>query len=139
MTSTLVLEGQGTIGEYAGGYTDWLRQRRVAEVEAPVREKRAAAAVVVAAKQVRSEKARKLSFGEKKELAGLPELIEARERERDAIYASLADGTFLRDGAAVVYRRERVSRTSRLKSRRWWRGGRSWRRLRRTDSRHGSK
>jgi len=28
VTSTLVFEGDGRIGEYVGGYTDWLRQRR---------------------------------------------------------------------------------------------------------------
>ena len=30
VTSTLVFEGGGQINEYVGGYTDWLRQRRVA-------------------------------------------------------------------------------------------------------------
>ena len=28
VTSTLVLEGEGRVGEYVGGYDDWLRQRR---------------------------------------------------------------------------------------------------------------
>jgi hypothetical protein len=28
VTSTLVFEGNGRIGEYIGGYTDWLRQRQ---------------------------------------------------------------------------------------------------------------
>ncbi len=28
VTSTLVLEGDGRVGEYVGGYDDWLRQRR---------------------------------------------------------------------------------------------------------------
>src|SRR5690606_2461973 len=27
VTSTLVLEGEGRVGEYVGGYSDWLRQR----------------------------------------------------------------------------------------------------------------
>ena len=29
VTSTLVLEGEGRVKEYAGGYDDWLRQRQV--------------------------------------------------------------------------------------------------------------
>src|SRR5471032_3238990 len=29
VTSTLVFEGGGQVNEYVGGYTDWLRQRRV--------------------------------------------------------------------------------------------------------------
>ena len=28
VTSTLVFEGGGRVGEYAGGYTDWVRQRK---------------------------------------------------------------------------------------------------------------
>src|SRR5690348_5877213 len=32
VSSTLVLEGDGRIGEYVGGYTDWLRQRPAAPV-----------------------------------------------------------------------------------------------------------
>src|SRR6476469_8892195 len=36
VTSTLVLEGGGAVGEYVGGYTDWVRQRPRAEpVAAP--------------------------------------------------------------------------------------------------------
>ncbi|HEY4130532.1 MAG TPA: ATP-binding cassette domain-containing protein [Gemmatimonadaceae bacterium] len=110
VTSTLVLEGNGAIGEYAGGYTDWIRQRKVAEAVAPVREKRAVVSPAPAPHvRPKATKTRKLSFGETKELAGLPDLIEGRERERDAIYASLADGTFLRDGAAVVQARARLA------------------------------
>jgi ATP-binding cassette subfamily F protein uup len=40
VASTLVLEGGGVIGEYVGGYSDWVRQRRppaVARPEAPAR------------------------------------------------------------------------------------------------------
>ena len=35
VTSTLVFEGQGRIGEYVGGYSDWMRQRRAAAPPAP--------------------------------------------------------------------------------------------------------
>jgi ATP-binding cassette subfamily F protein uup len=101
-----VLEGKGAIGEYAGGYTDWLRQRKPATPVAavtPPREKRAPEPAR------RPEKKRKLTFGETKELAGLPDVIEARERERDTLYASLSDGTFLRDGTAVVQARARLA------------------------------
>jgi ATP-binding cassette subfamily F protein uup len=97
VTSTIVFEGQGRIGEYAGGYSDWLRQRP-AITAAPVAAK--STAPVVAAS--RAEKKRKLSWKESQELAALPELIDARETERAAVYAKLADPAFLRDGAAVT-------------------------------------
>jgi ATP-binding cassette subfamily F protein uup len=97
VTSTIVFEGQGRIGEYAGGYSDWLRQRP-AIAAAPAAAK--STAPVVAAS--RAEKKRKLSWKESQELAALPELIDARETERAAVYAKLADPAFLRDGAAVA-------------------------------------
>ena len=98
VTSTIVFEGRGRIGEYAGGYSDWLRQRP-AIAAAPAAAK--PTAPVVAAS--RAEKKRKLSWKESQELAALPELIDARETERAAVYAKLADPAFLRDGAAVAH------------------------------------
>ncbi len=97
VTSTIVFEGQGRIGEYAGGYSDWLRQRP-AITAAPV----AAKSTAPVAAASRAEKKRKLSWKESQELAALPELIDARETERAAVYAKLADPAFLRDGAAVT-------------------------------------
>ena len=34
VTSTLVFEGRGNVGEYAGGYTDWARQKQQSETTA---------------------------------------------------------------------------------------------------------
>ena len=96
VTGTLVFEGAGRVGEYAGGYADWLRQR-----PAPV-------AVVQPAKaatsgvNTRPEKKRRLTYRETQELAVLPDRIDAAELERGTIYAQLSDPVFLRDGAAVA-------------------------------------
>jgi len=99
VTSTLVFEGDGRIGEYAGGYADWLRQRPPGpEVVTPAAPKAASPAPSAP----RSGRSRRLTFKETKELATLPQEIDARERERERLYASLADPVFLRDGAAVV-------------------------------------
>jgi len=103
VTSTLVLEGQGVVGEYVGGYTDWLRQRKPVIVAAPPPKK------VVAALAPPKTKKRKLSFKETNELADLPNRIDALERERETLFASLADPTFLRDGQAVVAAKARLS------------------------------
>ena len=125
-TSTLVLEGRGAIGDYAGGYTDWVRQRRVATAAAPAREKRVAPPPVAAASAPRAEKKRKLSFGETKELAGLPDSIEGRERERDALYACspTARSCAMEPQSCKP---ERDSLRLKQRSRSWSRGGRSWR------------
>ena len=102
VTSTLVFEGGGRVAEYVGGYTDWVRQRAPAPVAASP--KRAAAPAAVA----RAEKARRLTFKEKAELAELPALIDALEREREDLYRSLSNPALLRDGAAVAGARSRL-------------------------------
>ena len=98
VTSTLVLEGGGRVGEYAGGYTDWLRQRPAPPPSVP-EPKRAAPPVPAAP---RAERKRRLTFKEQGELASLPDVIDAREQERDRLYASLGDPALLRDGAAAA-------------------------------------
>jgi ATP-binding cassette subfamily F protein uup len=105
VTSTLVLEGGGRVGEYVGGYTDWVRQRPAPAVpNASPAPKRAEPVPA----PPRADRKRKLSFKETHELAALPERIDALERERDALYASLADPAFLRDGEAVTAAKARL-------------------------------
>jgi ATP-binding cassette subfamily F protein uup len=105
VTSTLVLEGGGRVGEYAGGYTDWLRQRPVAAPAPAAAPKRAPAPAPAA----RAEKKRRLTFKETSELAALPDRIDARERDREQLYLSLSDPALLRDGAAVTEARTRLA------------------------------
>ncbi len=103
VTSTLVFEGNGRVGEYVGGYADWVRQRPTIPVAAPV-PKRAP----VAAAAPKATKARRLTFKEKAELETLPDAIDALEQERESLYGKLADPNFLRDGAAVIAVRARL-------------------------------
>ena len=105
VTSTLVFEGSGRIGEYAGGYTDWLRQRPTAPASAPPPVRVPAA---VAAAPAKAPKKRRLSFKETSELAALPERIDALEREREELYARLTDPAVLRSGTAVGEARVRL-------------------------------
>ena len=107
VTSTLVLEGGGRVGEYVGGYTDWLRQRPARRVpEAPLAPKRAGPPPVAAPKPA---KKRGLSYKEKQELATLPDRIEAVEHERTTLYTSLTDPAVLRDGSAVSRAKGRLA------------------------------
>ncbi|MEP7064794.1 MAG: ATP-binding cassette domain-containing protein [Gemmatimonadota bacterium] len=107
VTSTLVVEGQGKIGEYVGGYTDWVRQRAASHRSGESREANAASTASAAKGRTsspaaaRSERKRKLTFKETNELASLPASIDALERERETVYALLADPVVLRDGAAT--------------------------------------
>jgi ATP-binding cassette subfamily F protein uup len=94
VTQTLAAEGAGRWKEYAGGYSDWLEQRPL-PVVAP------AAAPQVA--PVRSKAVpTKLSYKESRELAQLPVLIEALEREQREITARMASPDYHRAGAAQM-------------------------------------
>jgi ATP-binding cassette subfamily F protein uup len=103
VTSTLVFEGGGRVGEFVGGYADWVRQRKTAESTQPKR----AAATQPAAKT--PTKKRKLSFKEIGELSALPDRIDALERERETIYLSLSDPSLLRDTAGLTVARARLA------------------------------
>ncbi|MEP6732653.1 MAG: ATP-binding cassette domain-containing protein, partial [bacterium] len=104
VTSTLVFEGGGRVGEYVGGYSDWVRQRKFAEVAAAPPKR-----VAAQAPAVKATKKRRLTFKETTELASLPDRIDAHERERGVVYLSLADPALLRDGAAVAAARARLA------------------------------
>ena len=97
VTSTLAFEGKGQVGEYAGGYADWLRQR-----PGPDATTIATVSKAPPAPAVRTEKKRRLTYRESQELAALPDLIDARERDRALLYSQLADPAFLRDGTSVT-------------------------------------
>jgi ATP-binding cassette subfamily F protein uup len=74
--------------------------------EAPKRQATTAAAAPVAPNQ---KKKQALSHKEANELAALPEKIDAGERERTALYASLADPAFLRNGPKVSDAKARLT------------------------------
>jgi ATP-binding cassette subfamily F protein uup len=99
VSSTLVLEGDGQVGEYVGGYTDWLRQRsapRTANAGKPAEPAPAAAAAPAASK-------RKLNFKEQHELEQLPKRIEQLEGEIGNRTAAMNEPAFFQqDSAAIV-------------------------------------
>ncbi len=97
VTSTIVLEGNGAIYEYPGGYDDWLAQRPAARAKPQV-----TASKETAVKPDKPIVLRKLSFKEKKELETLPVKIEKLEAEQDEIFAILADISFYQKDPKTV-------------------------------------
>ena len=91
VTSTFVLEGDGAVDCYPGGYEDYLRQRKVPEVQTTTRS--AVQAAPTSGEATPAAKSKKLSYKEKRELEELPARIEALEGEIATIEAFLADGT----------------------------------------------
>jgi ATP-binding cassette subfamily F protein uup len=90
VTSTLVFEDDGHVSEYVGGYEDWLRQRP--EPGSKAKEIKKDKEVDVSA--IKPVKARKLSYKESRELAELPQLIEALEEEKGVLEARVSDSAF---------------------------------------------
>jgi len=88
VTSTLVFEGDGRVGDYVGGYADWLRQRPAPVGSSLAKEK------PFSKVSPKPAKPHKLSHKEQRELDGLPARIEALETEQVALTAKLADPAF---------------------------------------------
>jgi len=111
VTSTLVIDANGTVAEFVGGYDDWLQQRGngvppgTGTPPSP-REK----------PRPKREGPRKLSFKERRERSELPGRIRdaeagiaALEAERDELQRAMADPAFYRqDGARIAQGRARL-------------------------------
>ena len=90
VTSTLVFEGAGHIGDYVGGYAEWLPQRAAAAPQAAAVPGPPARRDTVAPRQAR----RKLTNKERGELEAMPARIERLEREQAELAGKLADPVF---------------------------------------------
>ena len=91
VTSTFVLEGDGRISCYPGGYDDYVRQRAAS---APAAEKpaRGGAGGAVRQPDAAPPSRKKLSYNEQREFDALPGRIDALEKEIAAIEGELAAG-----------------------------------------------
>ena len=94
VTATLVLEGDGVVGQYVGGYSDWMQRKSqlqaVAVEQTAVNQRKAQ-------KQSKA-KEKKLSYKLQRELEQLPATIESLEAKQQQIQNQLAD--------PELYRRE---------------------------------
>jgi ATP-binding cassette subfamily F protein uup len=129
VTSTLVFEGDGRLGDYVGGYTDWQNEKKKLAARESKGGARPPAGLSSDAKNLAggqvppAKPARKLSGKEQKELETLPARIEALEREQAELTAKLADPAFYRKEAAkfaeVKQRLETVEREHATAFARW--------------------
>ncbi|WP_206860812.1 ATP-binding cassette domain-containing protein [Lysobacter changpingensis] len=114
VTSTLVMEGEGVVGEYVGGYTDWLRQRPVKSVPAASSAKAAAAAAPAAAvaTPAPAPAKKKLSYKDARELEQLPLRIETLESRVADLTARMNEAAFYqRDAAAITAHTDELAKT----------------------------
>jgi len=104
VTSTLVLEGGGQVGDYVGGYSDWLRQRPAPAVDKKAQPKRTPMPSPKSARDsLRAKPTAKLSYKDQRELEQLPKRIERLEQEQQALHQRLADPALYQgDGGEVA-------------------------------------
>ena len=105
VTSSLVMEGHGRVGEYVGGYSDWLRQRPAAATSTPAAKLTPQVAPTPAPASTSAPAAatrRKLGFKEQRELEQLPALIETLEAQVAEATARIASPELYREGSERV-------------------------------------
>ena len=95
ITSTLVMEGNGRVGEYVGGYADWLRQRPKPSLQnQPAASNRSAAST--SSSPPPPTRPPKLSYKLARELEQLPARVESLERQIAELGARLGDADLAR-------------------------------------------
>jgi ATP-binding cassette subfamily F protein uup len=103
VTSTIVMEGNGRIGEYVGGYSDWLRQRPrdVTKSDPRLRgdDEQTSAAKPIASPPTAKNK---LSYKDARELEQLPARIEALETEVARMTAAMNEPAFYQRDASAI-------------------------------------
>jgi ATP-binding cassette subfamily F protein uup len=100
VTSTVVFESDGSVQEYVGGYSDWLRQgHELAITDSPfeIEERKR-----IAAEKRKQKKPKKLSYKHQRELDQLPAEIEALESLIQDIQKNIADPEFYVQEQPVV-------------------------------------
>ena len=103
VTSTLVYEGDGKFNEYAGGYEDWERyQRQIPDAPTEPKGRANAQATPIPAHTKRSDKPRKLTYKEQRELEALPHQIEALETEQAELHARMGGAEFYRQSSDKI-------------------------------------
>ena len=101
VTSTLAFDEDGKVRNYAGGYSDWLKQRpqNAKPGSAKIKKEKAKPSSP-------STKTRKRTFKENRELESLPATIEKLELEQSQLHETIADPAFYQGD------HEKVTRTT---------------------------
>ncbi len=109
VTSTMVLEGDGKVLEYVGGYDDYLRQRKNQELEKPSKPK--------PKPKPKPDQSNRLSYHEKRELRQqyqelqeLPSRIERLEQEQEELTQKMAETEFYKQATeSIIQEQERLA------------------------------
>lgn len=100
VTQVIAFEGEGLLNEYVGGYEDWVRSKSVIDnlsksLNQPVK-------ISVTVEEKKSKPSLKLSYHEARELAALPDRIDALEHEQATINQQLSDVSIYKNSPEQV-------------------------------------
>jgi len=112
ITSCLVMEGRGRIGDYVGGYSDWLRQRSRPVDAHTIRPEAIRNSASKPSPSAASP--RKLSYKLARELERLPAKVEALEQRLSELADTMNDPAFYRQDSDKVA--QTTSEAQRLQS-----------------------
>jgi ABC transport system ATP-binding/permease protein len=101
VTSTLALEGDGLVKEYAGGYDDWLVQSKK-ELSLPDPVEKKPTAPKPAPPKPSKPNQRRLSYKEKLELEALPEQVEQLELSIAKIHTQMGEPDFFQQPREII-------------------------------------
>jgi len=103
VTSTIVMEGNGVLNEFIGGYDDWLRQRATLDTDKNKAAKKTAEKKTEnKATAVAEKKTKKLSYKDKLALEKLPALIEQLETDIEAMQKKMSEPEYFKIDAAEM-------------------------------------
>ena len=97
VTSTLVLDGDGSVREFVGGYDDWLQQAAGEAAASQFADRD-----VTEKSRPQKERPRKLSFKEDRELEALPERIASLEEDQGQLHTRLSNPEFYKSAGAEI-------------------------------------
>ena len=99
VTATLVVDEDGSVKEYAGGYDDYLRQ---SENSKAVEEKKPESKPQSVVSPDKPKPKAKLSYKEERELEQIPQQIEALEQEQTELQSAMSDPDFFKQSSDLI-------------------------------------
>ena len=109
VTRTLAFDGHGRVGDYVGGYSDWLKQRPGAPAVAlPAAKAAVVTAAAPAGVSAPAKSTSQLSSKERRELEQLPAQIEKLETEQTLLGGQLAD-LYAKDPVKAIVTQKRLT------------------------------
>ena len=96
VTTMFVLEGDGRVNEYAGGYDSWLKQKQASQAA------KQKATEKIKKEKPQKQKSTKLNNKQKRELEELPVTIENLEKQNASLHQKMAEPFFYKQDPATI-------------------------------------